>query len=217
MAVPLVLFLIALCVRAATWSLFPDPAYPDSFYYVDLARQLAAGHGFNVDFIWNFVEVGGRLPDAAAATLPIPSNAHWMPLAALVQVPFIWVLGATPLASALPFWLAAAATAPVTWWICLDAGRPRWQAFAAALLVAVPGGVTPYLAQADNFSLFMLLGARPQSDRLARGARLRGTVPDRRRALVPAPDGSLRLALAVSGKRPHPLDHRLPPALLGDR
>ncbi len=187
MAAPIFLFLIALCARAATFSLFPDPAYPNSFYYVDLARQLAAGHGFNVDFIWNFVEVGGRLPDAAAATLPIPSNAHWMPLAAVVQVPFIWLLGATPLASALPFWLAAAATAPVTWWICLDAGRPRWQAFAAALLVAVPGGVTPYLAQADNFSLFMLLGA------LSLWACARGLRGDRRAFVL----GGLVVGLAT--------------------
>ena len=39
--------------------LFPDPAYPDSSYYVDVARALAAGHGLNVDFVWIFAEVGG--------------------------------------------------------------------------------------------------------------------------------------------------------------
>jgi 4-amino-4-deoxy-L-arabinose transferase-like glycosyltransferase len=159
MAVPLLLFLVALCVRALTGSLFGDPAYPDSYYYVNVAQQLAAGHGFSVDFIWNFVEVGGRLPDAAAAVLPIPSNAHWMPLAALIQVPFIWVLGPTALASALPFWLCAAAVAPVTWLIAKDAGLNRGQAIAAGLLAAVPGAVTPYLGQPDNFALFMLLGA----------------------------------------------------------
>ncbi|MEA2622358.1 MAG: 4-amino-4-deoxy-L-arabinose transferase [Chloroflexota bacterium] len=159
MAVPLLLFLFALSARVATAIVFPDPAYPDSFYYVNLAHQLAAGHGLNVDFIWNFVEVGGRLPDAAGATLPIPSNAHWMPLAALVQVPFIWLLGPTTVASGLPFWLASAAAAPLTWWIAIDAGRPRWQALGAALLVAVPGAVVPFLAQPDNFGLFMPLGA----------------------------------------------------------
>lgn len=174
MVVPLLLFLVALCARILTATMFPDPAYPDSFYYVDLARELAAGHGFTLDFIWNFVEVGGRLPDAAAATLPIPSNAHWMPLAALVQVPFIWLLGPTAVASGLPFWLAAAATAPLTWWIALDAGLPRWQAFGAALLIAVPGGVAAYLAQADNFSLFMPLGA------IALWACARGLKGDRR-------------------------------------
>ncbi len=75
MAIPLSLFVIALVVRALTASLFPEPAYPDSYYYVNVARELASGGGFQVDFIWNFVEVGGRLP--AEGVLPIPSNAHW--------------------------------------------------------------------------------------------------------------------------------------------
>ncbi len=119
--------------------------------------QLAAGHGFSVDFIWNFVETGGSLP--AVGTLPIPSNAHWMPLASLVQVPFIWVLGPTPLASALPFWLASAAVAARS--PTGSAGTPvlpRWQATAAGLMVAMPALVDPFLAQPDNFGLFMLLG-----------------------------------------------------------
>jgi 4-amino-4-deoxy-L-arabinose transferase-like glycosyltransferase len=157
MGVPIVLFLLALGARLASASLFADPAYPDSYYYVNVARELASGNGFQVDFIWNFVDVGGRLP--VNASLPIPSNAHWMPLAALVQVPFIWILGPTAAASGLPFWLCAAAVAPVTWWIGRDAGLAAWPAAAAALLTAVPGAVAPYLGQPDNFSLFMLLGA----------------------------------------------------------
>ena len=85
---------------------FPDPAYPDSSYYVDVARQLHAGHGFNVDFIWIFAEVGGKIP--ADPTLPIPSNAHWMPLASIVQVPFLALFGDVAWAAALPFALIGA-------------------------------------------------------------------------------------------------------------
>ncbi len=157
MAVPLLLFGVAIVARLLVASLFAEPAYPDAYYYANLARELAAGHGFQVDYIWNFVEVGGRLP--AEGVLPIPSNAHWMPLAALIQVPFIWLLGPTATASALPFWLASAAVAPLTWIIGRDAGLARWQAALAGLLVAVPGGVAPYLGQPDNFAIFMLLGA----------------------------------------------------------
>ena len=80
--------------------LYPDPAYPDSYYYVDVARALAAGHGLNVDFVWIFAEVGGKIP--ADPVLPIPSNAHWLPLASFLQAPFIAVLGPTAIASALP-------------------------------------------------------------------------------------------------------------------
>ena len=87
MRTAVLLFLLALGVRLALIAAFADPAYPDSFYYVDVARSLAAGRGFSVDFVWIFAEVGGTLP--ANPVLPIASNGHWMPLASLVQVPFI--------------------------------------------------------------------------------------------------------------------------------
>lgn len=152
----LVLFATAFAARAVAGALFIEPAYPDSFYYVNVAHQLAAGRGFQVDFIWNFVDVGGSLP--AQPVLPIPSNAHWMPLAALVQVPFIWLLGATPLASALPFWLIGALAAPLTYLIAIQVGASKPIAFTAGLLAAVPAAVLPFMAQPDNFGLFMTLG-----------------------------------------------------------
>lgn len=172
MRLPIALFLVALAVRGLTAAAFGDPAYPDSFYYVNLARELAAGNGLQVDYIWNFVDVGGRLP--AEGVLPIPSNAHWMPLAAIVQVPFIWLLGPTMLASGLPFWLAAALAAPLTWAIGRDAGLSRLTSAAGGLLVAIPGAASPFLAQPDNFGLFLLLGA------LSLWACARGLRDDRR-------------------------------------
>ena len=156
-AIPIVLYLVALAVRLAAGLAFTGPAYLDSYYYVDVARQLAAGHGLNVDFIWAFVEVGGHIP--AHGILPVPSNAHWLPLASLVQVPFIWLLGPTALASALPFWLIGAAAAPLTWAIGRDAGLGRGACVAAALLMAVPGALTPFMSQPDNFGLYGPLGA----------------------------------------------------------
>jgi len=172
MVVPVALFALALAARAVTALLFSDPIYPDAYYYSLLARGLAAGNGFQVDYIWNFVDVGGRLP--AEGILPIPSNAHWMPLAALIQVPFIWLLGPSSLASMLPFLIVAATVAPLTYLIGTDAGMARWQAAAAGLLIVVPGWVAPYLVQPDNFSLFMLLGA------LALWLCARGLAGDRR-------------------------------------
>lgn len=153
----LLLFGIAFAARAAVGLVFPDPAYPDSYYYVNVARQLADGQGFQVDYIWNFVDVGGRLP--TDPQLPIPANAHWMPLAAVVQVPFIWLFGVGPIASALPFWIVGAAAAPLAYRIGLDAGSGRTASIAAGVLTAVPGAVTAFMSQPDNFGLFMTLGA----------------------------------------------------------
>lgn len=155
--IPVVLFFIAFLVRAAVGTAFAGPAYPDSYYYVNVAQALAAGHGFNIDYIWNFVDVGGVLP--AQPTLPIPSNGHWMPLAALIQVPFIWALGPTWLASELPMWIVGALAAPLTYWIAREANVERRLAICAGLLAAVPGALTPFFGQPDNFGLFMTLGA----------------------------------------------------------
>jgi 4-amino-4-deoxy-L-arabinose transferase-like glycosyltransferase len=154
---PIALFIAAFWVRALVATGYDDPAYPDSFYYANLARQLAEGAGFQIDYVWNFVDVGGRLP--AEGRLPIPSNAHWMPLAALVQVPFIWLFGPVPLAHGLPFWLIGATAAPICYWIARDARLPEAQAIAAGILAAFPGALTQFLSQPDNFALFMPLGA----------------------------------------------------------
>jgi 4-amino-4-deoxy-L-arabinose transferase-like glycosyltransferase len=152
----LVLFVAGFVARAIAGAIFLGPAYPDSFYYVNVAHQLAAGHGFTVDYIWNFVDVGGTIPPNP--TLPIPSNAHWMPLASLVQVPFIWLLGPTPLAAALPFWIIGALAAPLTYLIAKDAGTSRVVAITAGVLAAVPAGLLPFMAQPDNIGMYMVLG-----------------------------------------------------------
>lgn len=148
---PIALYALALAVRAVLVALFPDPAYPDSFYYVDVARAIAAGHGLNVDFIWIFAEVGNHLP--SPAVLPIPSNAHWLPLASFIQAPFVSLLGATAVANALPGILLGSLVAPLTYFIARDAGARPLVCVAAGVLSAVPGAATAFLAQPENFAL----------------------------------------------------------------
>src|SRR5450759_287744 len=152
---PVLLFVLAVAVRALLFLHFPDPAYPDSYYYVDVARRLATGHGLRIDFIWLSVEVGGKLP--ANPVLPVPANAHWMPLASIVQVPFIWLLGPTTLASSLPFILLGALSAPMAWALARDAGASERVALGAGLLTAIPVLATPFMAQPDNFGLYQPL------------------------------------------------------------
>ena len=154
MRTAVLLFALALVVRLALVALYPDPAYVDSYYYVNVARALAAGHGFNIDFVWTFVDLGGAIP--ARPGLPIPSNAHWMPLASLVQVPFIVALGATAWASALPFALVGALAAPMTWAVAREADARRDVALGSAILVAGPLAMV-FMAQPDNFALFQVL------------------------------------------------------------
>ena len=151
MRIPVGLFALALVVRAVLVALYPDPAYPDSYYYVDVARAIAAGHGLNIDFVWIFAEVGNRLPDPAV--LPIPSNAHWLPLASFLQAPFVSILGPTALASALPGVIVGALVAPLTWVIARDAGARPIVANSAGVIAAVPGAATVFMAQPENFAI----------------------------------------------------------------
>ena len=151
MRTPLLLYALALVVRGVLVALYPDPAYPDSYYYVDVARAIAAGNGLNVDFVWIFAEVGNRLPDPAV--LPIPSNAHWLPLASFIQAPFVALLGPNAWASALPGILLGALVAPLTFFIARDAGARPLVCTAAGVLSAIPGAVTAFLVQPENFPL----------------------------------------------------------------
>jgi hypothetical protein len=153
---PFALYAFALAARAVLFAVHADAAYPDSYYYVDVARALQAGHGFNIDFIWSFVDVGGRIP--AQPMLPIPSNAHWMPLASIVQLPTMWLLGPTPLASVLPFLLIGALAAPMTWLLAREVGAGDRIALAAAIAVSLPAAAAIYMAQPDNFALYQPLG-----------------------------------------------------------
>ena len=154
--IPIALFALALAVRAVVFGLHPDAAYPDSYYYVDVARALHAGQGFNIDFIWSFVDVGGRIP--AHPILPIPSNAHWMPLAAIIQLPTMWLLGATPLASVIPFAIIGSLAAPMTWLLAREIGCSPRVAILAGIAVAVPAAATIFMAQPDNLALYQPLG-----------------------------------------------------------
>ena len=213
----LVLYAFALLVRLVLIALYPDPAYVDSYYYVNVARALQAGHGFNIDFIWTFVDTGGALP--ANPSLPIPSNAHWMPLASLVQVPFLLLAGPTALASALPFALVGALAAPMTWAFAIEAGarrdvavggrRPRRRPGRggvhgpAGQLLAVP-------ADRPRRPVARRPGAQGQRPGVRRGGRPRGPGdarsqrrhPRRRRPRTPLPVGALcRLACRPAGGR----------------
>ena len=170
MRTPLLLYGLALVVRGLLIWHFPDPAYPDSAYYVDVARALHAGQGFNVDFVWIFPEVGGRIP--AVPTLPIPSNAHWMPLASIVQVPFLAVFGDVAWASAAPFALIGSLAAPLTWAFAREIGARPFVAIGAGILVAIPLLSTVYMAQPDNFSLYqpLVIAALWMAARALRGS-----------------------------------------------
>lgn len=155
MRILLLLYAFAFIVRFVLALGFPDPAYPDSYYYVDVGRALANGQGFNVDFIWVFGEVGGRIPDNPV--LPVPSNAHWLPLSSVIQAAFQVVLGQSALAAALPLILIGSLVAPLVWLIGGEAGARPSVRLGAALLAGAPGAGAVFMPQPENFAILQPL------------------------------------------------------------
>jgi 4-amino-4-deoxy-L-arabinose transferase-like glycosyltransferase len=174
--IPLGLFGVALLVRALVGLTFLGPAYPDSYYYVHVAERLAAGAGFTTQYVWNLDDVSTLV--RSIGSLPAPANAYWMPLAEIIQVPSILLLGSNGLAASLPFWILGALAAPLTYFIGLDANLPRVASLAAGVMVAIPAGLTPFMSQPDNFGPFMTIGA------LALWLCARGADGDRRAFVV---------------------------------
>ena len=155
--IPLLLYAFAFIVRFALALAYPDPAYPDAYYYVDVGRALASGHGLNVDFIWIFAEVGGHIP--ANPVLPVPSNGHWLPLSSILQAASMTVFGQTALASALPIILIGSLIGPLVWLIAREAGcRPVVQ-IGAALLAGAPGAGAVFMPQPENFGILQVVVA----------------------------------------------------------
>jgi hypothetical protein len=153
--IPLLLYAFAFVVRLVLSLGFPDPAYPDSYYYVDVGRALASGQGFNVDFIWIFNEVGGRIP--ANPVLPVPSNAHWLPLSSIIQATSTVLLGVSPLTTALPLILIGSLTAPLVWLIAGEAGARPSVRLGAAILAGAPGAGAVFMPQPENFAILQPL------------------------------------------------------------
>ena len=134
------------------------------------ASRSTPGQGFNVDFIWIFAEVGGTIP--ADPTLPIPSNAHWMPLASHRP-------GAVPGGLRRRRLGVGGAVRPDRRdRRAADLGdRPRRRraasvAVGAGVLVAIPLLSAVYLVQPDNFSLYqpLVVGALWMGARGLRGS-----------------------------------------------
>ncbi len=75
----LCVYAVALVVYAAVAWPHTHPPYIDSFYYVDIARNLARGQGFTEGFVWNYL--------SGAPPIPHPSSAYWLPGLSVLLAP----------------------------------------------------------------------------------------------------------------------------------
>lgn len=152
----LILAAIALLTRSAAAILVDDPPYLDPAYYELVARRLVAGEGFTTQALWSFLEVGGRLP--ADASLPVPSNGHWMPLTSIVAAASMTLIGTSRLAAELPMILAGAALVPLTALVGWELWRSRQVALLSGILALFAGPMLVLVPLVESFAIFGLGG-----------------------------------------------------------
>lgn len=144
------LAVIGLVVQAFWAGQLAHPSYMDAYYYTTNGRQLAEGHGFNEEIIWQYLD--------NPAQLPTPSHTYWMPLPSLVAA-LGYLFGDSFRLAQLPFWLMAGLLPVVAYLISQKISGERWQAWVAGLLTASGGFYARFLSQPSTFAPFALIGS----------------------------------------------------------
>jgi len=128
------------------------PPLDDPAFYVQTARNLAAGRGLVSDVLWSY--------QFSFPSVSHPSHEYWMPMATLLMAPWIRALGDTLFAAQLPGTLCGALLVPLTYALgrIVLPGDRRIAVGAALLLLA--GALPVYqAASTDSAAPFAVLGA----------------------------------------------------------
>jgi hypothetical protein len=145
------LFAAVLLVRLSLALQLPFPPLDDPAFYLQTARNVAAGRGLVSDVIYNYW--------VSYPSIAHPSHDYWMPLTTLMMAGSIKVWGDSLFAAQLPGLLASALLPVFTFWL----GRRVWPqqtvfSVLAALLI-VFGAIPIYQAvAADSMALYALIG-----------------------------------------------------------
>ena len=152
-----ILVAATLVVRSIGAWLIPFPPHVDAAYYTMVAERLAAGEGFTAPVLWSFLEVGGKLP--ANPALPVPSNAHWMPLTSMVAALPMSVLGVGWRAGQVSAVILSSLLVPLTYVATVWIWRSRRLAVLAAVLAVAAGSLLLMYPLVESFAVFGVFGA----------------------------------------------------------
>jgi 4-amino-4-deoxy-L-arabinose transferase-like glycosyltransferase len=153
----LALFILALVARIVAVAIVPWPPFTDPAYYSLIAQRLAEGHGFTTPVLWSFIEVGSVIPDPAV--LPVPSNAHWLPLTSIVAAASMAILGPSYVAGTAPLVVLSALLVPLTYVVTVELFGSRGAGLLAAVLAIFAGPLVIMYPTTDNFAVFGATGA----------------------------------------------------------
>ncbi len=108
------------------------PGHGDQAFYLTLAQNLASGRGFEIDYVWHFLN--------PPETITHPANDYWMPLTSIIIAVSLLIFGKSLLASLLPSILFGLMLSVVTYHIgkAWTGSRPV-AIISAGMILFVPG------------------------------------------------------------------------------
>ena len=142
-------YLAGLSVVALAGWMQRAPGYMDADFYYTGGLILREGSGLRQPVLWNYLD--------APAGLPAAGFTYWMPLASFLSAAGA-ALGGGFLTARIPFWLLAAAIAPLTVRVGMDLHGDRRKAILGGCFALFPVYYLAYLPTTDVFALYMLLG-----------------------------------------------------------
>ncbi|HEX7949598.1 MAG TPA: hypothetical protein VF494_04545 [Candidatus Limnocylindrales bacterium] len=198
---------VALGVRiwAATQVTFPRPE--DTAYYVDVARNVLAGHGLTADAIWSY-----NTPPLA---FPRPAFEVWLPMASALDLIPMAIFGSSFAAAQLASILVGSIVAVLAWRLGADVAedlslspeRARTLAIGAGLAVSVYLPLVIFSVEPDSTMPFaaFVLAAVLVVRRIFRAVVVTPP-PEAPRSPVPRRSGPSRPARRSPGVRDHDAD-----------
>jgi len=138
------------------------PPSMDAYYYVDLGRSLAAGHGLTEHFVWNYLPPPQELVH--------PGSTYWLPLLSVLIAASLTLFGGGYWVERLPGLLCAAAYVALTYLLARRLGLGRRGGLGAAGLVLFNGVWFHDFTGPDAFVPYALLATASLA---AQGAGLR--------------------------------------------
>jgi 4-amino-4-deoxy-L-arabinose transferase-like glycosyltransferase len=122
---------VALLLRLFFASLILHPGHGDYPFYYTVAENLVDGRGFQVDYIWHYL----NHPKA----IPYTSHDYWMPLTSTVISIFMFMFGKSLFVALLPSIFVGLALAVLTYFISKVYSPSRLTAFlSAGVMLFIP-------------------------------------------------------------------------------
>ena len=127
-------FLVALVVRIVVASIVVFPKPEDTAYYVDVARNLLAGHGLVADSLWSY--------QTPPLTLPRDAFEVWLPLPTFLAAVPMFLLGSTFAAAQVSSVIVGAIVPVLAWRLGADLAEERRLPPGRARTLAIGSGIT---------------------------------------------------------------------------